>query len=98
MDERDEAESLNGLRADEPWQAGDSDESEAMRALRELAISSPQQTFDRFRRRASVVQGTRMLFESQVNGFWIVLDAFLRLTLGGASTEPEAADTQGDEA
>lgn len=73
------------------------DHGEAMEALRRLAVSSPQQTFERFRRRAAVVQGTRMLFESQVTGFWIVLDAFLRLALGGA-TKTEAADAQGDEA
>ena len=74
------------------------EEGEALAALRELSVSSPQHTFQRFRRRAAVVQGTRMLFESQVTGFWIVLDAFLRLALGGSSIQPEATASQRDEA
>ncbi len=51
-------------------------------ALRSLAVPAPADVFLRFRRRAAVVQGTRMLFESQVIGFWVVLDALLRLLLG----------------
>jgi hypothetical protein len=75
-----------------------SDDNEALRALRRLSVNSPDHTFQRFRRRATVVQGTRMLFESQVSGFWIVLDAFLRLALGGSTAKPEATTPQGDEA
>ncbi len=74
------------------------DDSEALQALRQLAVSSPQDSLQRFRRRATVVQGTRMLFESQITGFWIVLDAFLRMALGGKDTQLKAADSQGDEA
>jgi hypothetical protein len=83
-------------RKDDTFEPGD--EGEALAALRELAVSSPPHTFQRFRRRATVVQGTRMLFESQVTGFWIVLDAFLRLALGGSSIQPEATASQRDEA
>jgi hypothetical protein len=36
-----------------------------------------------------------MLFESQVAGFWVVLDAFLRLALGRKPVAAEAA-SEGD--
>lgn len=55
--------------------------------LRMLQAQAPATTFDRFRRRASFVQGTRMLFETQVTGFWVVLDTILKRLLGG---EPPA--------
>jgi hypothetical protein len=29
------------------------------------------------------MQGTRMLFETQVTGFWVVLDTILKRLLGG---------------
>jgi hypothetical protein len=83
-------------RGDERFESGE--EGEALAALRELSVSSPQQTFQRFRRRATVVQGTRMLFESQVTGFWTVLDAFLRMALGDRPNQSEATASQGDEA
>lgn len=94
MDERNQP----APGAGEPGSLTGVDDSEAMQALRGLHVESPQSTFERFRRRATVVQGTRMLFESQVTGFWIVLDAFLRLALGGAPPQPQAADSYGDEA
>lgn len=56
--------------------------SAAAAALRQLGSVSPPQTLTRFRKRAVVLQGTRMLFESQVFGFWVVLDAFMRLIFG----------------
>lgn len=73
-------------------------QQDAVAALRSLSVSSPEHTFQRFRRRASIVQGTRMLFESQVTGFWIVLDAFLRLAFCGSPLQPEATASQRDKA
>jgi hypothetical protein len=71
------------------------DESSGILALRQLGVASPPQTLSRFRKRAAVMQGTRMLFESQVAGFWVVLDAFLRLALGRKPVAAEAA-SEGD--
>jgi hypothetical protein len=71
------------------------DSSSAVQALRQLGVASPPQTLSRFRKRAAVMQGTRMLFESQVAGFWLVLDAFLRLALGGKPVAAKTA-TEGD--
>jgi hypothetical protein len=71
------------------------DESSGILALRQLGVASPPQTLSRFRKRAAVMQGTRMLFESQVAGFWVVLDAFLRLALGRKAVAAEAA-SEGD--
>jgi hypothetical protein len=65
--------------------------------LHSLAMPAPENTFIRFRRRATLMQGTRMLFESQVTGFWIVLDAFLRLLLGGGPSGKQRA-AEGDRA
>jgi hypothetical protein len=58
--------------------------------LRGLEAQAPPSTFLRFRRRAGMVQGTRMLFESQVTGFWVVLDTLLRHLLG--SSAPPSPD------
>ena len=65
--------------------------------LRGLAVPAPANALSRFRRRATLMQGTRMLFESQVTGFWVVLDAFLRLLLGGRSSSEQHAP-EGDRA
>ena len=96
MDERNEPDAAANLNRGQEQEAAD--EGEALQALRSLSVDSPEHTFQRFRRRATVVQGTRMLFESQVSGFWVVLDAFLRLALGGSTTQPETTASQGDEA
>lgn len=58
--------------------------------LSTLKAQAPAATFDRFRRRASFVQGTRMLFETQVTGFWVVLDTILKRLLGGEPPEQSA--------
>lgn len=58
------------------------EDSRAALALHRLGAVSPPDTFSRFRKRAAVLQGTRILFESQVFGFWIVLNALLRILLG----------------
>jgi hypothetical protein len=96
-------EELGGMSLGEPWNpdvAGDGspgavDESSSILALRQLGVESPPQPLSRFRKRAAVMQGTRMLFESQVTGFWVVLDAFLRLALGRKPVAAEAA-SEGD--
>jgi hypothetical protein len=71
---------------DEPSGSNPFEKSGAARALRRLSAVSPPETFHRLRKRAAVLQGTRMLFESQVFGFWIVLNALLRILLGSHAT------------
>ena len=98
MDDKNAAGGSGRLDPIEQERVDPREDNEALQALKRLSVSSPPQTFQRFRRRATVVQGTRMLFESQVTGFWIVLDAFLRLALGSPSNQPEATASQRDEA
>ena len=57
---------------------GGNNEERDFQRLRRLAVSAPTSTFSRFRKRANILQGTRMLFESQIHGFWIVLDIVLK--------------------
>jgi hypothetical protein len=45
--------------------------------LQGLAVKAPAGAFSRFRRRAGLMQGGKLLIDSQVTGFWIVLDALL---------------------
>lgn len=49
-----------------------------LRQLSRLAAAAPSSTFARFRRRVSLLQGARMLAETQINGFWVVLDLLLK--------------------
>ncbi|WP_263377427.1 hypothetical protein [Granulicella paludicola] len=49
---------------------------EGMEALR---LDAPSDTLDRFRKRASLVVGTRYVLERQFYGFWIVLNTMLKL-------------------
>ena len=98
MDERNEPGEVGSSEPRQHTPPRGGDDIEALQALRRLSVPSPEHTFQRFRRRAAVVQGTRMLFESQVTGFWIVLDAFLRLALGGSTKPAEAIASHGDEA
>ncbi len=44
-----------------------------------LHLEAPPDTLDRFRRRASLLRGTRFIVERQFYGFWIVLNTFLKL-------------------
>jgi len=59
--------------------------------LRRLVAAAPSSTFSRFRRRARVVQGTRVLFESQIYGFWTVLDIVLKRLFRITKAEPTNA-------
>ncbi len=47
--------------------------------LEGLSLEAPPDTLDRFRRRASLLTGTRFVLERQIYGFWIVLNTFLKL-------------------
>lgn len=53
-------------------------EEPELRHLRQLVVAAPPLTFKRFRRRARLIQGTRTLAETQVHGFWVVLDVVLK--------------------
>lgn len=44
-----------------------------------LRLDAPSDTLDRFRKRASLVVGTRYVLERQFYGFWIVLNTMLKL-------------------
>jgi hypothetical protein len=46
--------------------------------LRRLFAEAPSSVFIRFRRRTGLLQGARMLAETQVYGFWLVLDIILK--------------------
>lgn len=61
--------------------------------LRALSAIAPPSTFARFRRRAGMVQGTRMLFETQINGFWLVLDTVLKRLLRSDAVMPGAKES-----
>ncbi len=47
--------------------------------LEGLSLEAPPDTIDRFRKRASLLSGARFVLERQIFGFWIVLNAFLKL-------------------
>lgn len=53
-------------------------EEREFQQFRRLFVAAPSSTFSRFRKRANIHLGTRMLFESQIHGFWIVLDILLK--------------------
>jgi hypothetical protein len=65
-----------------------SNEERDFQQLRRLAVAAPPSTFSRFRKRASILQGTRLLFESQIHGFWIVLDIVLKRLFRVAQSAP----------
>ena len=65
-----------------------SNEEHNFQQLRRLVAAAPPSTFNRFRKRANVLQGTRMLFESQIHGFWIVLDIVLKRLFRVAQSAP----------
>lgn len=69
----------------------DGDEDLELRQLRRLFAEAPSSVFIRFRRRTAVLQGARMLAETQVYGFWLVLDIILtRLFLHFVRRTPPA--------
>ena len=55
------------------------DVDQPMEMLVGMAVDAPDDSMERFRRRAKILQGARVLFEKQVFGFWIVLNTFLKL-------------------
>jgi hypothetical protein len=59
-----------------------------MQQLRRLVVTAPPTAFNRFRRRAGIMQGSRLLIESQVTGFWLVLDAILKRLFRAVSRDP----------
>ena len=44
-----------------------------------LHLDAPPDTVARFRKRASLLRGSRFVLERQFYGFWIVLNTFLKL-------------------
>jgi hypothetical protein len=64
--------------------------------LRRLVVAAPPSTLSRFRKRANILQGTRMLFESQIHGFWIVLDIVLKRLFRAAHRPPSHYPTRPD--
>ena len=46
--------------------------------LKRLFVPAPSSTFSCFRKRAKLLQGTRLLIETQVYGYWIVFDIVLK--------------------
>ena len=44
-----------------------------------LHLEAPPDTVARFRKRASLLQGSRFVLERQFHGFWIVLNTFLKM-------------------
>ncbi len=58
---------------------GTNDVDQPMEMLAGMAVTAPDNSMARFRRRAKILQGTRILFEKQVFGFWIVLNTLLKL-------------------
>lgn len=61
--------------------------------LRGLLLPAPQSAFLRFRRRAGLMQGGKLLVESQVVGFWLVLDTLLKRLFRSVPSEPSIATT-----
>jgi len=73
-----------------------SNEEHNFQQLRRLVAAAPPSTFNRFRKRANLLQGTRMLFQSQIHGFWIVLDIVLKLLFRAAQNTPSHHSTRPD--
>lgn len=55
------------------------DNAELPEGLDGLRLDAPPDTLDRFRKRASIAVGARYVLERQFYGFWIVLNAVLKL-------------------
>ncbi len=55
------------------------DQDELVRALENLEVAAPANTMDRLRKRLRTFLLGRELLATQVYGFWIVLDAFLKV-------------------
>ena len=60
--------------------------------LQGLAVKAPVGAFSRFRRRAGLMQGGKLLIDSQVTGFWIVLDTLLTRFFRAVPFEPNIAE------
>ena len=66
------------------------DQPDELHQLRAFRMKAPESALPRFRLRARLMQGGRMLMESQVTGFWLVLDTVLRRLLGPMPTAVRA--------
>ncbi len=75
-------------------QAFGNNEEHEFKQLRKLVVAAPPSTFNRFRKRANILQGTRMLFESQIHGFWIILDIVLKRLFRTAQSNPSYHSTR----
>ena len=60
--------------------------------LEGLHVEAPPDTLDRFRKRASIFEGTRFVLERQIYGFWIVLNSLLKLLFKHASVPVPAPE------
>jgi hypothetical protein len=65
------------------------DRDELIRALEHLELAAPANTMDRMRKRLKTFVLGRELLHTQVYGFWIVLDALLRVVFRFVSLAPE---------
>lgn len=65
------------------------DQDDLFRALEHLEVAAPANTMDRMRKRLRTFLLGRELLDTQVYGFWIVLDAFLRVIFRFVSLAPE---------
>lgn len=65
------------------------DQDELIRALKDLEVAAPAHTMGRLRKRLRTFLLGRELLDTQVYGFWTVLDAFLRILFRFVSLAPE---------
>lgn len=56
----------------------DDNEEPEFQQLRRLVVAAPSSVLVRFRKRTALLQGARILTETQVYGFWLVLDIILK--------------------
>ena len=72
----------------------DDEIEQPLEGLSGSAVEAPDDVLKRFRKRATIVQGTRVLLEKQIFGFWVVLNTFLKLIFKrfDAPVEPVAPE------
>lgn len=62
--------------------------------LADLRTEAPAGTLERFRKRASLLKGARFVLESQIYGFWIVLDTFFKLVFKHVNVPVDAPNEE----
>jgi hypothetical protein len=65
------------------------DQDELIRALKDLEVAAPANTMGRLRKRLRAFLLGCELLDTQVYGFWTVLDALLRILFRFVSLAPE---------